>query len=248
MKWAEAIKKSLGIGNRRLELFEERTAARVPCHLDALVVLPNHTDLSGHVFDVSTRGFRLDLPQPVPLRQRMGIVLKGGSKDKRIRPELHLQATALWCHRSKDRHWEAGFESVLVGHEDTSAILQFLRRELALPMLDDRQRRRARRIAVPWLADYTVQGQKKRGLVKDVGLFGVQLVTPQPLLLNHEFDVEMIPEHGLTPVKARVVVRRCSPDDQHEGWSVACAFAEISARDQTALTDALKRHLQHHHV
>ena len=246
MKWAEAIKKSLGMGNRRLELVEERTAARLPCHLDASVVLPNHTELNCHLIDLSTRGFRIELPQPVPLRQRMGIVLKGGSREKKIRPELHLQGAALWCRRSKDRHWEAGFESVMVGHDDASAILQFLRMELALPLLDDAQRRRARRIPVPWLADFTVNGQKKRGIVKDAGLFGVQLVTPQPLPLNHEFEVELMTEPGYANVKATAVVRRCAPDSHHEGWSVACAFATISPRDQSTLTDALKRHLLRH--
>ncbi len=252
MKWADALRVSLGLGDRRLTLAEERQAVRVPCSVPVAVRTAPLNVLHGHMVDVSASGMRLDLPQSIGSARKLDILLRGRGGPGpvpggvRLLRELHVQGDVVWTRRERENNsYQVGVRAHTLRGSGGEEMVAFLRSELAVNVFEDEQRRQFRRFHVPWRLEILAgSAAGVRGSIRDISVCGLLFVTGQPYQVNQVVTCVILADTASVRIHAQAVVRRCVMESHQLGWEMAVAFTHISDRDRNELAEALQRYLR----
>ncbi|HEY3997999.1 MAG TPA: PilZ domain-containing protein [Candidatus Xenobia bacterium] len=254
MRWTEAIRLSLGLGDRRLNLEEDRSAVRVPCRVPVSVTGAGVPGVvHGKMVDISATGMRLHLSHALPVGKVIQVVLKSrqaahhhaGSDPAR---ELSVSGTVVWYRRDRESHTHSvGVEARIAEGHAGEEMLAFLRSELTVSLFEDTQRRKYRRLHVPWAVDVVYSdGTTVRGAIRDLSLCGILFVTVNTFRVNQELSIVVLADSPNIHIPARVVVKRCVLESHQLGWETAGAFMALGDKDRADLTSALLYFLRRH--
>lgn len=240
MSWIETLRQALGLAAPP-PLTDKRSRLRLSCALPVKLSVDGKV-VSGRTRDVNSQGATIRLAHPLKRGQPVEVMLLNSATPPAA---VRFQGRVVWSRREPEGEAHVGLE--FTGWEAHSAgeIMTWLRQELALPVLDDRQKRTFRRISTNWPADYAVPGREHRlAMVKDVSPTGCLLLSRYPLLMWTDISLNLRPDTVALPIQAQAVVRRCTRLPGADWWEIGCPFVEIRDGDRQRLVAAIEKQLQ----
>ncbi|HEY4001737.1 MAG TPA: PilZ domain-containing protein [Candidatus Xenobia bacterium] len=238
MSWFDTLLAALGL-NGAGALNEDRQRMRIHCDLPAVIGWAGGPTIQGRTLNVNSRGVTVLTPVALRKEQALEVVLHGKRGG-----QLRLPARAIWCRRKSDSEdHEAGVEFEDISGPARPDVMTFLRQELAIPVLDDRQKRKFRRISANWPVEYAVSTlEHRQAQVKDVSPCGCLLLSRYPLLMYSDVTLSLRPDPASPPIRAHGIVHRCTRLED-EWWEIACPLVSMSEADQARLVNAIEKHM-----
>ena len=247
MNWIEALRRAIGLGRSSPSLSEARSKMRINASIPLTLALPQGAQVEGRSTNLNSRGLTVEIPTPLRRGQKVDVVFRA-TAARPARQDLRVTAQVIWSRRKADNmQVDAGLAFVSFGTHRADDILAFLRQELAVPILDDKQKRKFRRVNADWTVSFSTPGNEPlEGRLRDVSPCGLLFTSPSALLLWSELSIVLKPLADGPSLRAQGFVRRCSRLEGEDGWEIACPLLEMTEPDRQSLIGHIERHLRSH--
>jgi len=152
----------------------------------------------------------------------------------------------VWCRKRTDAVHEAGVVFAGSEAENRMSAARFLLEECKLSIQNPQEKRKAPRVAAERMSAVfaTPDGEVTQAQVIDLGVGGVQLLSPRRVVRGTDIDLKVTLARDLQPILCKGTVVRSTAEGQLKTSQLAVAFTDVPNDHKERLVGFLSRLLR----